>query len=77
MELSILPKDATAMALARDRTRDPSIKSPTRYQLRYGGSTYGSSNKSVKHRDQEVNLALKYLLVLKYVSCQKFIVRYR
>ena len=23
MELSILPKDATAMALARDRTRDP------------------------------------------------------
>ena len=39
VELSILPKDATAIALAGDRTRDPSIKSPMRYQLRYGGST--------------------------------------
>ena len=38
VELSILPKDATAIALAGYGTQDPSIKSPMRYLLRYGGS---------------------------------------
>ena len=48
VELSILPKDATAIALAGDRTRDPSIKSPMRYQLRYGGSTKKSPQNELK-----------------------------